>query len=145
MTNASCELIHLILMSTWVPILLSKLSNCSICYSPTIPFQYNYTFSILMHLQNEPWCYHKTPELSLYQVDAVMPTKLGTQVHAFWPCYCKSYLIVVQMTLKVNGSTSSEFGELISPLTVDITMESDERLHVKIYDPNKQRWEIPTK
>jgi len=48
------------------------------------------------------------------------------------------------MTLKVSGSTSSEFGELISPLTVDITMESDERLHVKIYDPNKQRWEIPT-
>ncbi|XP_065906865.1 uncharacterized protein [Dysidea avara] len=76
--------------------------------------------------EGQPWCYYKT-SLSVYHVDAVMPNKLGTKI-----------------TLKVNGSTSSQFGDLISPLTMDITMESDERLHVKIYDSNKQRWEIPT-
>ena len=37
------------------------------------------------------------------------------------------------------------FGSNISPLTVEITQETNERLHVKIYDPNNQRWEVPTR
>ena len=35
------------------------------------------------------------------------------------------------------------YGPNISPLIVDVTMETDERLHVKIYDPKNKRWEIP--
>ena len=93
-------------------------------------------------VQGQPWCYYKT-SLSVYHVDAVMPNKLGTKVHTTLTLLHINQLSP-QITLKVNGSTSSQFGDLISPLTMDITMESDERLHVKIYDSNKQRWEIPT-
>jgi hypothetical protein len=31
----------------------------------------------------------------------------------------------------------------ISPVVVEFTVETDHRLHVKISDPNKPRWEIP--
>ena len=33
----------------------------------------------------------------------------------------------------------------ISPLMVDISSETDNRLHIKIYDPNFKRWEVLTK
>ena len=39
----------------------------------------------------------------------------------------------------------SKYGPSISPLVVDIAAQSNERLHVKIYDPNNKRWEIPTR
>ena len=34
-------------------------------------------------------------------------------------------------------------GSPISPLVVEFTQETESRLHVKIADPSKQRWEIP--
>jgi len=37
------------------------------------------------------------------------------------------------------------YGPLISPLVVDVSAETNERLHIKIYDPNNPRWEIPTR
>ena len=36
-------------------------------------------------------------------------------------------------------------GSPISPLTVELTQETNDRLHIKIYDPNNQRWEVPTR
>ena len=33
----------------------------------------------------------------------------------------------------------------ISPLMVDVSSETDNRLHIKIYDPNFERWEVPTR
>ena len=33
----------------------------------------------------------------------------------------------------------------MSPLVVDIASQSNGRIHVKIYDPNNKRWEIPTR
>ena len=51
-----------------------------------------------------------------------------------------------QMTVDADPSASSEFGSLLTPLSVDITMESSSRLHVKIKPKNdKSRWEIPDK
>ena len=49
------------------------------------------------------------------------------------------------MTLHADPSSgSSEFGDLITPLSVDVTTESSSRLHVKIYPTNdKTRWQIP--
>lgn len=37
------------------------------------------------------------------------------------------------------------YGDPVSPLVVEISGQTAERLHVKIYDPNSKRWEIPTK
>ena len=37
------------------------------------------------------------------------------------------------------------YGPNISPLTVDVSSETNERLHIKIYDPNNKRWEVPTR
>ena len=34
-------------------------------------------------------------------------------------------------------------GSPISPLMVEIFNETQNRLHIKISDPNNQRWEIP--
>ena len=39
----------------------------------------------------------------------------------------------------------SIYGPNISPIVVEISAQSNERLHVKIYDPNNKRWEIPTR
>ena len=36
-------------------------------------------------------------------------------------------------------------GSPISPLTVELTQETNDRLHIKIYDPNNKRWEVPTR
>jgi len=35
------------------------------------------------------------------------------------------------------------YGDNISPLLFELTQENDNRLHVKIYDPNYKRWEVP--
>ena len=49
-----------------------------------------------------------------------------------------------QMSLQAADSLSTPYGNLITPLAVDITWETNERLHVKIYDPYDYRWEIPS-
>lgn len=46
---------------------------------------------------------------------------------------------------KVSGSVASAPGSPISPLTVEVNQETNDRLHVKIYDPSNQRWEVPTR
>ena len=51
-----------------------------------------------------------------------------------------------QMTVEADPSASSEFGDLMTPLNVDITTESSSRLNVKIYPRNDTtRWQIPDK
>ena len=37
------------------------------------------------------------------------------------------------------------YGPPINPVVMEISGQTESRLHVKIYDPNNQRWEIPTK
>ena len=56
-----------------------------------------------------------------------------------------SFFDHVQMTLAIKDeSTSGKLpGSPISPLQVDITEETEYRLHIKVTDPNQQRWEIP--
>ena len=40
---------------------------------------------------------------------------------------------------------SGPYGDPISPIVVEVSAQTAERLHVKIYDPNNQRWEVPDK
>ncbi len=49
------------------------------------------------------------------------------------------------MTIGISDeSNSGKFpGSPISPLQVDIVKETNDRLHIKITDPNDKRWEIP--
>ena len=49
------------------------------------------------------------------------------------------------LTNKVSGGLTGAAGSPISPLTVEVTQETNDRLHIKIYDPNNQRWEVPTR
>ena len=46
---------------------------------------------------------------------------------------------------KMSVGVSDTAGSPISPLTVELTQETNDRLHIKIYDPNNQRWEVPTR
>ena len=46
---------------------------------------------------------------------------------------------------KVSSGLADAAGSPISPLTVEVTQETNDRLHIKIYDPNNKRWEIPTR
>jgi hypothetical protein len=45
-----------------------------------------------------------------------------------------------EVTLATNDST---IGQAISPLQVNIESQTVDRLHVKIFDPQNRRWEIP--
>ena len=49
--------------------------------------------------------------------------------------------IMNKMSVGLAGAAASP----ISPLTVEVTQETNDRLHIKIYDPNNQRWEVPTR
>ena len=44
-----------------------------------------------------------------------------------------------------SGLLGDAAGSPISPLAVEVTQETNDRLHIKIYDPNNQRWEVPTR
>ena len=44
---------------------------------------------------------------------------------------------------KSVGLGDAAAGSPISPLTVEVTQETNDRLHIKIYDPNTPRWEVP--
>ena len=45
----------------------------------------------------------------------------------------------------IHTSTALPFGTNISPLTFELSKEKNDRLHIKITDPNNKRWEVPTK
>ena len=38
---------------------------------------------------------------------------------------------------------TGRYGDLISPIVIEISAQDDARLHVKIYDPKNKRWEVP--
>ena len=37
----------------------------------------------------------------------------------------------------------SKYGSNVSPLVVEVSAQTSERVHLKIFDPRKKRWEIP--
>ena len=38
---------------------------------------------------------------------------------------------------------ATPYGDNISPLVFELVQETNDRLHIKIYDPNDNRWEVP--
>ena len=37
------------------------------------------------------------------------------------------------------------YGSDITPVAMDVFYDTSSRLHIKIYDPNNERWEVPRK
>eukprot|EP00731_Ephydatia_muelleri_P031502 Em0023g9a len=72
----------------------------------------------------QPYCFEQSDSGSSFVVSSVASTTLG-----------------VKLTLTSNEST--EYGQNISPLVVEFSSETNDRLHVKVYDPNNARWEVP--
>ncbi|KAI6655909.1 Alpha-glucosidase [Oopsacas minuta] len=75
-----------------------------------------------------PNCYHKIFKPAIYKVSSKETTSNG-------------YTLV----LTTKDIIPAKYGIAITPLQVDIYMETADRLRVKIYDPNNHRWEIPTR
>ena len=74
-----------------------------------------------------PICYHKTFVPPVYTVFRVLFTANG-----------------FLMDLGTEDRYQGKYGVAITPLRVEVIMETADRLRVKIYDPNNPRWEIPT-
>ena len=51
----------------------------------------------------------------------------------------------IYYSLVINCLAFGPYGQDITPLVVEISAQDDERLHVKIYDPNESRWEVPAR
>ena len=45
----------------------------------------------------------------------------------------------------MSSELASAAASPISPLTVEVTQETNDRLHIKIYDSSNKRWEVPTR
>jgi alpha-glucosidase (family GH31 glycosyl hydrolase) len=73
----------------------------------------------------EPWCFYKRTAETGYKITGKKATTLGWE-------------------LTIVSTDQTPYGNNISPLTVAVSMETAQRAHVKIYDPNNKRWEIPT-
>ena len=74
-----------------------------------------------------PTCYHKIFVPPVYTVSSKVTTANG-----------------LVLELKTEDITPAKYGVAITPLRVEVIMETADRLRVKIYDPNNPRWEIPT-
>jgi hypothetical protein len=72
--------------------------------------------------QDTPWCFYQVGPLPVYSLSSISPTANG-------------YSGVL-----VSNDTS---GASISPLALSITFDTADRVHLKIIDPNRVRWEIP--
>ena len=73
-----------------------------------------------------PLCYHRIFVPPVYKVASKVSTANG-----------------LVLELKTEDITPSKYGAAITPIRVEIIMETADRLRVKIYDPNNPRWEIP--
>ncbi|KAL6079351.1 P-type domain-containing protein [Balamuthia mandrillaris] len=71
-----------------------------------------------------PWCYHSNPPTKGYQITRMEETACG-----------------VEATLELIDGPS-KYGIDISPLQMNVYLETESRLRVKIFDPNNKRWEV---
>ncbi len=70
-----------------------------------------------------PWCFYKVGPLPTYSITSA--TQNGQSGWSF--------------ILTVDDTSSGS----ISPLQCDVSYDTADRIHLKVYDPNNVRWEIP--
>eukprot|EP01136_Pigoraptor_vietnamica_P014105 Opistho-1_new@55911 len=73
-----------------------------------------------------PWCFNQNGPRASYVVSKSQTTNTG-----------------LSMTLTLNGASPAYYSADISPVAVDVYFETQSRLHVRIYDPAMQRFEVP--
>jgi len=85
----------------------------------------NSSVSSLPMVKGYPWCFHKWNQALGYSLQSMTQTSNGYQ----------GILYLTQGTAK--------YGEDISPLQLNVFMETENRLHVQIIDPIRERWTVP--
>eukprot|EP00117_Sycon_ciliatum_P022190 scpid24312/ scgid19214/ Probable alpha-glucosidase Os06g0675700; Maltase len=75
---------------------------------------------------HSPWCFYPNSAPPSYVVKAVLNTTTGLKVSL------------------ITKNTSAGHGAAITPVTLRIDFDTDQRLHVKFTDDNDMRWEVPS-
>lgn len=76
---------------------------------------------------NYPWCFYPNDvDCGEYVAQDIQQTPTG-----------------ISAILKLKGSGCNYYGADIETLKMTADFETDTRLHVKIFDPNVKRWEVP--
>lgn len=73
-----------------------------------------------------PWCFYPNGYFDGYKVVSSQTTESG-----------------MVLDLALSGGDWSAFGASVSQLRVNVSMADDATAHIKIFDPNATRWEVP--
>eukprot|EP00013_Stygamoeba_regulata_P005203 CAMPEP_0177640502 /NCGR_PEP_ID=MMETSP0447-20121125/6576_1 /TAXON_ID=0 /ORGANISM="Stygamoeba regulata, Strain BSH-02190019" /LENGTH=1002 /DNA_ID=CAMNT_0019142575 /DNA_START=142 /DNA_END=3150 /DNA_ORIENTATION=- len=77
---------------------------------------------------NLPWCFYAQPQVQGYSVSSMTKTASGLSG-------------VLQL---LDGGTPNLFGPDLPTLRLDVWMETNDRVRVRVSDPTLQRWQVPS-
>jgi alpha-D-xyloside xylohydrolase len=94
----------------------TQCENQKCCWNPVTP-----------NPDNEPYCFFSNPVIKGYSVSSVQNTATG---------------LLIDLTV-LDPQNQYQYGTPISSIRVLVDYDTETRLHVKIFDPNNTRWEVP--